>query len=415
MPLDHAGSVRRAAAKHSAVNVSVLASDNGACALVIAQLENAVLESFLDELDQTKLHVTFAPQGVLALYPPVHSAPDQVTDVASRSPLEVYLSGLQSVGSWKGFLGYAAAAGAVVWIGLFTGTIYLLVAAMLIAPYAGPAMNAALATARGDVQLFLKSVRRYFAGLVVSVVVSLVLSLLLQQEQPTTLMVDTSLVSASAILLPLVAGAAGALNLCQSDRTSLVSGAATGMLVAASLAPQAGLIGMSLAIGRADLIVPGLFVLALQLVGINLSGAAVFWMFGIRPSGPRFNRGQAWFRSVATGGSLIAVMALLYLQFAHGPGLQESTREQRINGQIARLLGDSGVVQFLEANTRFTRVGGTAGNTVISEVYVQPMANGATGGLERELERLLSANLQNEFDITPLVNVTVLPPPGAQP
>jgi hypothetical protein len=48
----------------------------------------------------------------------------------------------------------------------------------------------------------------------------------------------------------IVLGAAGALNLCQSERSSLVSGAATGMLVAASLAPQAGLIRMGAAIGE---------------------------------------------------------------------------------------------------------------------------------------------------------------------
>jgi uncharacterized membrane protein len=84
-------------------------------------------------------------------------------------------------------------------------------------------------------------------------------------------MISTSMISSVTVLLPLVAGAAGALNLSQSDRSSLVSGAATGMLVAASLAPPAGTIGMASAIGEWDLVRTGVFVLLLQLVGINLS------------------------------------------------------------------------------------------------------------------------------------------------
>jgi hypothetical protein len=48
----------------------------------------------------------------------------------------------------------------------------------------------------------------------------------------TSSMSSTSNVSAVAVLLPLIAGAAGPLNLVQSERSSLVSGAAVGMLVA---------------------------------------------------------------------------------------------------------------------------------------------------------------------------------------
>ncbi len=42
-------------------------------------------------------------------------------------------------------------------------------------------------------------------------------------------------------------------NFVQSERSSLVSGAAVGMQVAASLAPPAGLVGMAIAIGRWDI------------------------------------------------------------------------------------------------------------------------------------------------------------------
>ncbi|MDV2994536.1 MAG: hypothetical protein N4J56_004190 [Chroococcidiopsis sp. SAG 2025] len=95
-----------------------------------------------------------------------------------------------------------------------------------------------------------------------------------------------------AVLLSLAAGAAGALNLVQSQRSSLVSGASVGMLVAASLAPPAGLVGMAVAIGRWDMATSGLFVLLLQLVGINLTAAILFRVFGLSVQGSRYRRGK---------------------------------------------------------------------------------------------------------------------------
>ncbi|MBD0389089.1 MAG: DUF389 domain-containing protein, partial [Nostoc sp. C3-bin3] len=205
--------------------------------VVIIHLSNQEVGKVLEKLqDLPKVQITLIPTGVMTLQPPASEAPQQVVDVEERSPIEIFLSGLQSVGSWRGFLGYAALAGFVVWIGLYTNTAYLLVAAMLIAPFAGPAMNTAIATAWGDRKLLGRSILRYFAALAVTIATTWLLSLILRQEIPTSLMVDSSQVSAVAVILPLAAGAAGALNLVQSERSSLVSGAATGMLVAASLA-----------------------------------------------------------------------------------------------------------------------------------------------------------------------------------
>lgn len=250
--------------------------------------------------------ITLFPQGAIPLYPPQNEAPDQVIDVEARSPIEIFLSGLQSIGSWKGFIGYAIIASVVVWIGLFTNTSYLLVAAMLIAPFAGPAMNTAIATARGDQTLLRQSVFRYFVALVITIVGAFVLSLLLQQETATAMMIDQSQISSVALLLPLAAGAAGALNLVQSERDSLVSGAAAGMLVAASLAPPAGIIGMAMAIGQWQMARGGVFLLALQLVGINLSGSLVFRLFGLSAQGIRYNRGKRIIGQISTTASIIS-------------------------------------------------------------------------------------------------------------
>lgn len=141
--------------------------------VVLAYVSNRQVEKLVAKLEELpQVNFTLLPTGVMPLHPPASEAPQQVTNVEERSPIEIFLSGLQSVGSWRGFLGYAAMAGFVVWIGLYTDTIYLLTAAMLIAPFAGPAMNLAIATARGDRQLLWRSIVRYFAALTVTILVA---------------------------------------------------------------------------------------------------------------------------------------------------------------------------------------------------------------------------------------------------
>jgi len=386
--------------------------------LVIVHISNQKVEEFLGDLESLpNLQVTLIPRGVIAMHPPADQAPQQVTDVKARSPIEIFLAGLQSVGSWKAFLGYAAAAGVVVWIGLYTNTSYLLVAAMLIAPFAGPAMNVAIATARGDVNLLKRTLLRYFAALAVTIVVAGTLSFLLQQEVVTSTMSDTSKISAVAVLLPLVAGAAGAINLVQSERSSLVSGAAVGMLVAASLAPPAGLIGMAGVMQRWDLATSGVFLLLLQLVGINLSASLVFRSYGLTARGARYQRGKKALFPAILAVTSVALLALLIWQFSISPDLQRSSREQSANQAIQQVVEDSDLVELVEANVRFPTPNIPEQNTLLIVMYVQRLA-GVTESAEEIRDRLTQAvqtALQNQnFNVIPLVSINVLEAPETQ-
>jgi uncharacterized hydrophobic protein (TIGR00271 family) len=386
-------------------------SDEQPLDLVIVHASNAAVEGLLDELERLPdLHVTLIPRGVVALAPPADEAPQQVLDVAARSPVEVFLDGLQSIGAWKGFLGYAAAAGVVVWIGLFTNTIYLLTAAMLIAPFAGPAMNAALATARGDAILLGRSLARYFAALAVTILVAFALSFIMGQEIATQQMVSQSFVSSVAVLLPLVAGAAGALNLCQSERSSLVSGAATGMLVAASLAPPAGLVGMAAAVGEWDMVMSGGFVLLLQLVGINVSGALVFRLFGLSPRGARYSRGRGWIGASAWAVSAVAGVALVAIQLWEAPSLQRSTEAQRAKAVVQEVVQESALAMLVDSEVRFTDADIASQNTLLVQVYAQSTGEAAQEEVRRGLSDRIRSALVAEFDVTPLIDVTVFDP-----
>uniref|UniRef100_A0A0C1R8M5 TIGR00341 family protein n=1 Tax=Tolypothrix bouteillei VB521301 TaxID=1479485 RepID=A0A0C1R8M5_9CYAN len=383
--------------------------------VVLVHVSNQHVEKLLAKLENLpKVHITLIPSGVIALHPPENEAPNQVTNVEERSPIEIFLSGLQSVGSWKGFLGYAAAAGFVVWSGLYTNTLYLLTAAMLIAPFAGPAMNVAIATARGDRQLLGRSIVRYFAALAVTIAMAGMLSLIMRQEMPTSLMIENSQVSSVAVLLPLAAGAAGALNLIQSERSSLVSGAATGMLVAASLAPPAGILGMASVLGRWDLAIDALFLLLLQLVGINLTAASLFRVFGLSARGVRYKRGKSWLFPVALACTAILLSGLLTWQFTNSPNLQRSSLAQRANAEIQEVVSQNPLADLVEANVRFTRTNIKGQNTLLSVVYVQRRPGVTASSVEirsRLTQAIQTRLLQQNFNITPLVDVSVLESP----
>jgi uncharacterized hydrophobic protein (TIGR00271 family) len=406
------------AARHGATNLVRLSGEDAnanAVDLVLANVENARVERFVGALGHLQgLHLSFVPQGVLALRPPQDETPDQVTDVSSRSPVEIFLGGLQSVGSWTGFLGYAAAAGVTVWIALFTNTPYLLVAAMLIAPFAGPAMNLALGSARGDAKLIGRGILRYFAALALSIGVAFMLSLIFRQEVATTLMLDQSQVSGVAVLLPLTAGFAGALNLVQSERSSLVSGAATGVLVAASLAPPAGVVGIASAMGEWRLVQSGAFLLLLQLAGINLAAALLFRCSGLSSRGARYERGRRWVLPASLTITAAGLGGLLTWQFSDRPALQRPSIAQRATAQAKEVIEASELVDPIEVDLRFTRADVVGQNSLLGVAYVQRRKGVGAG--DEEIERQLTKAIQDALramgeDVVPLVDVVVLHPP----
>lgn len=359
------------------------------------------------------VQVTMAPQSVLTLVPGREQAPEELVDVESLSPQEVYLAGLQSVGSWTGFLGYAAVAGAVVWIGMLLGSVFLLIAAMLIAPFAGPAMNAALASATGDRTLLGRTVLRYGAAIAVVVAVAGALNAVLGSAIATNMMTETANVSAVAVVLPLTAGAAGALNLMQAERSSLVSGAATGVLVAAALAPPAGLVGMAAVIGEWSMVGSGMFLLLLQLAGLNLSGALIFRAYGVAPGSARYGRGNTTVSRGALVASAVVVAALVGFQLQESPSLRRSSVQQEISAELSQIVNDDPEAGLVEVNARFTRPDIPGQDTLLAVVYVQPMAGVDPLALEDRLSDELTALISEHYDVVALVSVTALVPPGS--
>ena len=114
-----------AAEERGGMNLTVLEAKKGGhlLDLVFVYVSNREVEGLMRDLKSVAdLHVVLQPSGTLPLHPPTGRAAQQVLDIQPLSPIEVFLSGLQSIGAWTGFLGYAAAASAVAWVGLYTNT-----------------------------------------------------------------------------------------------------------------------------------------------------------------------------------------------------------------------------------------------------------------------------------------------------
>ena len=382
--------------------------------IVVLNVPNQTVSEVIQSLDGVEnMKVILQPQDVYPLSPG-QDISQHITNVTPRSPVEIWLNGLQSVGGWKGFFGYTLGASIVVWIGLFTNTIYLLVAAMLIAPFAGPAMNLALATATGDSAMVKRNVIRYGVSIAAAIAVAAVLSLLVRQTAVTNLMTQISEVSSFALLLPLVAGAAGALNLTQASNSSLVPGTAVGTLVAASLAPPAGLVGMAAAQQRWDMAMNGLFLLLLQLFVINLSGGLVFRAYQMKPGSTHFNRGKRAIFYVSTGISLVAILLLLSWQFWNTPNLQRSTREQQINETVQQIVRDYPHADLIAVQLHFPRPSIKNQNFLLGEVSVVRSANSdlTTEAVEQELQSMFQQGVMSAYHVQPFFSVTVFPSPN---
>jgi uncharacterized hydrophobic protein (TIGR00271 family) len=394
---------------HDAKNLNIVkaADQEKNISVITSYISNGKLESLIEKLSSIKdVQITIHPQGVLPLYPPEDETPDQVIDVEMRSPIEIFLSGLQSIGSWKGFLSYAFLTGIIVWIGLYTNTEYLLVAAMLIAPFAGPAMNFAIATARGDWILLINSLKRYFISIFITIFVSWILTLLLNPEIATSLMIERSKVSSVALLLALTAGAAGGINLIQSERDSLVSGAAVGMLVAASLAPPAGITGIAAAMGKWDIAGSGLFLIFLQLAGINITGTLVFKLAGLKSIGPRYNRGKKKLIVLSVGITLIFFTALVIYQYSTPVELQRSSISKIASEDIKKMIDARDDIYLIDIQSRFTR---SYTDEDILLVTVYAMQNESLNKpVKTEIARDIQRMLRKNYPFTPLVDIILL-------
>lgn len=354
IPKGHKEKIHDLVKKYEGKNTINMPSEEGEVFYIY--LPNKRVNDFLKKIDEfEEPEITLIPRGVISLYPPASDSPDQVADVQPKSSLEIYLGGIQSVGSMFGLFGYSFVAGIIVWIGLFTSISYLLVAAMLVAPFAGPAMNAALATAAGKLDLLKSSLARYALAIGTGIITSFLLTLIFPLNTLTPLMEQVSQVSKFALFLPIVSGFAGAINICQSERDSLVSGAAVGILVAASLAPPVGLVGIGIYMMDWPVVFSSIFRIALQLFGIHLAATLVFYFYGkVTPNGVRFLQGSKKAGIITTLVVVVGIGAMMFWQFSQPPYLRKASMNTELAKVLTEELNKLEYIKVLSKDVTFT-------------------------------------------------------------
>lgn len=207
------------------MNLSALPTMESDGAITLVSLRNARVESFIEAMQGLpELGIVLIPHEVMSV-PPGEEPDRHLAKAGVRSPLEIYLYSLSSVGEWASFLAFAA---------------------MLVAPYPNPVLNTAIATARGNVPLLLGSAGRYFLALGIGVITAYGLSALYGVHRAGAMAEALASLSSAAVLLPLSAGIVGGLYLSESEESSMVTAAGAGLLVTAALSPPVAILGISL-------------------------------------------------------------------------------------------------------------------------------------------------------------------------
>jgi uncharacterized membrane protein len=381
-------------------------------------MSNRSVGPLLEKLSMTyDLSAQLYPQEIITFHSPESQVPEKLQNLQARSPLEIFLLSIQSIASLPSFVAYTIAGAVLAWISFFTNSVYLLIAAMLIAPFAGPAMNVALATATGDGKLLRKSLIRYAVAIPVTMGVTSALSFFFQQTFITDLMTGVGHVSTAAALLPLLAGAAGAFNITQSDRSSLVSGTAVGTLVTASLAPPAALLGVAATMQEWNLFINATFQLVLQLIGINLAGALTFRYQGLNLKLSRYGQGNRTIFVVSLVLTVLALGGMLTWQLTDPLRLERRSINTQAAEVIQTVLQENEHVRPVSIEASFKESKANGSNVLVANVYVLRLREaGSNPDFEKQLQMNIQQALQeNNPQIMPLVEVIVLEPPPNTP
>ncbi len=163
-------------------------------------------------------------------------------------------------------------------LGMRSGQTAVVIGAMIIAPLLGPSMGMALAGTTGNPQLGLKSVSTLAAGCVVAVVSGILLGLFVDIDPMTAELRNRTIVQPGDIALALACGAAGVLAFSKGASLTLV-----GVMIAVALVPPLTAAGIYTGAGYPVAGGNALFLFAVNLVCLNVSGIVLFLVQGLPP------------------------------------------------------------------------------------------------------------------------------------
>lgn len=415
IPTAAAAHVVRLAEEREGLQSAVLRMEQDGERLVIVHLPNDAVGSFVEAVAESvdEASFSFAPASVLPIRTPLSDVDRQVHHVDARSTLELVLGALQSLGTWKGMLFYAAFSGLVAAYGVTLNASYLLTAAMLIAPMGAPAMVCVVAASIGDARMFGRGALRFVVALAVLVTSAVVFGLVYGLHVSTPMMESVTSISQWTVLLALVGGAAGAQSQVQSERDSLVTGTATGFLIAVSLSPASAVLGLGAVLGRWDYVGTMAFVLTLTFFGIVVGGWLALRVYHVHPGQTTLSHASSRARWVLAGAALAVLVAAVAWQSGRSPGLQKADRAHDAIVITREAVRATPAAHFVSVTTVFTRpdLDRFENETLFLDVVVErASASLDADAVETAVRDIVAARVVERIpNVTPLVAVTVLP------
>ncbi|MFC6825452.1 TIGR00341 family protein [Halopelagius fulvigenes] len=209
--------------------------------------------------------------------------------------------------------------------GLLLDSPALVVGSMVIAPQIGAALTASVGTALDERSLFVEGIKSTLAGLVVAIVAAAVLGWGLKTAQfvaPSLSVTTVQQISSRTspglltLLVALCAGSAGGFGLATELPVSIV-----GVAVAAAILPAAAAVGIGMAWVIPTVALGAFVLLAVNVTGIVLAGAATLWYLGYRPQ--HWSEAASATAKVRTllGRPTTYVVLGLFVTTAIGPGV----------------------------------------------------------------------------------------------
>jgi len=166
----------------------------------------------------------------------------------------------------------------VVAIGLLKDNVAVVIGAMVIAPLLGPNLAMALGTALGDTDLMWKAFKTGLAGMSLALGLSILIGIFWPLNIESRELLARTYVGLDSAVLAMASGAAAVISLTSGIPSILV-----GVMVAVALLPPAATMGLMLGAGQTDLAYGAAFLLAVNIVAINLSAKLGFLIQGIKP------------------------------------------------------------------------------------------------------------------------------------
>lgn len=255
--------------------------------LLDAQRNEAVLdllEKHYTEREGNRA-VILAVEATLPRDEPDPSASEAGTSGAEEQPpgrigrQELY-EDIKDVAQWsRVYVAMVVLSTVVAAIGLYQGSVAIIIGAMVIAPLLGPNMALALATTLGDLSLLRRALLTSLTGIVLAMILSWALGLLLHVDPASPQIAARDAVGFGDVAVALASGCAGALAFTTGVSTTLI-----GVMVAVALLPPLVTSGMLLGSGHTALAIGALSFFLMNLICVNLAAVATFLVQGIRPA-----------------------------------------------------------------------------------------------------------------------------------